>query len=173
MTSTSGSSARSTNAELADRIIADFRVTIGRMKCAMSERLVRLGVSMAQLNIMYTLQRDGTMTMSQLADVLGVSVSNATGLIDRLEERGFVERSRVPEDRRIVMVRVTDAGARLIQENDAMSDELMRDVLDHLDPADLPIVAHVVAELRSAMTETAAQPLPDRFAQTRPANDHR
>ena len=139
----------------------------------MSERLVRLGVSMAQLNIMYTLQRDGTMTMSQLADVLGVSVSNATGLVDRLAERGFVERSRVPEDRRIVMVHVTEAGARLIQENDAMSDELMRDVLDHLDPADLPVVAHVVAELRSAMTETAAKPLPDRFVQTRPAPDHR
>ena len=76
------------------------------MKCAMSERLVRLGISMAQLNIMYTLQRNGVMTMSRLADVLGVSVSSATGLIDRMEERGYIERTRVPEDRRIVLVRV-------------------------------------------------------------------
>ena len=65
---------------------------------------------MAQLHIMYTLQRHGEMTMSQLADVLNVSFSNATGLIDRIEERGFIERIRVPEDRRIVVVRVTDRG---------------------------------------------------------------
>ena len=46
---------------------------MGAMKCAMSERLVRLGISMAQLHIMYTLQRNGEMTMSRLADVLDVS----------------------------------------------------------------------------------------------------
>ena len=90
------------------------------MKCAMSERLVRLGISMAQLNIMYTLQRDGEMTMSRLADVLNVSLSNATGLVDRMEERGFVERTRVPEDRRVVLVRITPAGTRVIEENDAL-----------------------------------------------------
>ncbi len=102
--------------ELQEQIIADFRVTIGAMKCAMSERLVRLGISMAQLHIMYTLERDGEMTMSRLADVLGVSLSNASGLVDRMEERGYIERTRVPEDRRIVLVRVTEAGTRMIQD---------------------------------------------------------
>jgi DNA-binding MarR family transcriptional regulator len=150
--------ARSNADELTDRIIADFRVTIGTMKCAMSERLVRLGISMAQLNIMYTLQRSGVMTMSHLADVLGVSLSNATGLVDRMEERGFIERSRVPEDRRVVLVHVTGAGTRMIQENDALSDELMRKVLARLDPAELPAIAHAVAEVRSALELTAALP---------------
>ncbi len=145
--------------ELTDRIIADFRVTIGAMKCAMSERLVRLGISMAQLNIMYTLQRNGVMTMSHLADVLGVSLSNATGLVDRIEERGFIERSRVPEDRRVVLVRVTEAGTRMIHESDALSDELMRNVLARLDPAELPAIAHAVAEVRSALEATAALPI--------------
>ena len=147
--------------QLTDSIIADFRVTIGAMKCAMSERLVRLGISMAQLNIMYTLQRSGEMPMSRLAELLNVSLSNATGLIDRMEERGFIERTRVPEDRRIVLVHVTEAGTRMIQENDALSDELMRDVLARLDPAELPVIAHAVAEVRSALEATAAQSAPD------------
>jgi DNA-binding MarR family transcriptional regulator len=34
------------------------------------------------------------MTMSHLADVLNVSLSGTSGLIDRMEERGFVERTR-------------------------------------------------------------------------------
>ena len=142
--------------ELADRVIADLRATIGTMKCAMSERLVRLGISMAQLNIMYTLQREGVMTMSHLADTLGASFSNATGLVDRMEERGFIERSRVPEDRRVVLVRVTEAGTRMIEESDAVSDELMRTVLARLDPAELPAIARAVAEVRSALEATAA-----------------
>jgi DNA-binding MarR family transcriptional regulator len=144
--------------ELTDRIIADIRVTMSAMKCAMSERLVRLGISMAQLHIMYTLQRNGVMTMSRLADVLGVSLSNATGLVDRMEERGYVERTRVPEDRRIVLVRVTPAGTGLIQTSDAMSDELMRGVLARLDRAELPAIAHAVAEVREALEAAVIDP---------------
>jgi DNA-binding MarR family transcriptional regulator len=144
--------------DLTDRIIGDLRATIGTMKCAMSERLVRLGISMPQLNIMYTLQRSGVMTMSHLADVLGVSLSNLTGLVDRIEERGFIERSRVPEDRRVVVVQVTVAGTRMIQENDALSDELMRKVLASLEPAELPAIAHAVAGVRFALEATAAVP---------------
>ncbi len=137
--------------EPTERIIADFRATIGAMKCAMSERLVRLGISMAQLNIMYVLQRNGEMPMSRLADVLNVSLSNASGLVDRMEERGFIDRTRVAEDRRVVLVRVTKAGSRVIEENDALSDELMRDVLGRLEPAQLVIIAGAVSEFRSAL----------------------
>ena len=41
-----------------------------QLKCASSERVLRLGISMAQLNILYTLQRSGEMPMSRLAEVL-------------------------------------------------------------------------------------------------------
>ena len=113
---------------------------------------------MAQFHIAVTLQRNGVMTMSRLADLLGVSLSNASGLIDRLEERGYVERTRVPEDRRIVLVRITGPGARLIEENDALSDELMRDVLGHLDPDELPVIARATAGVRTALEATTATP---------------
>ena len=132
---------RATAGDPTEQIIADYRATIVAMKCAMSERLVRLGISMAQLNILYTLHRSGEMSMSRLADVLNVSLSNATGLVDRMEERGLIERTRVPEDRRVVLVRIADAGVRVLEENDAQTDELMRDVLARLDRTQLPIIA--------------------------------
>lgn len=148
--------------DLVTGIIADFRTTMGAIKCAMSERLVRLGISMTQLHIMYTLQRDGVMTMSRLADVLGVSLSNASGLVDRMEERGFVERHRVPADRRVVLVRITEGGTQVLQENDALSDNLMRDILARLDPAELPVIARAARELGTALASSAPQPTPDR-----------
>jgi DNA-binding MarR family transcriptional regulator len=137
--------------DLANAIIADFRATMTQLKCASSERLLREGVSMAQVHIMYTVTRNGEMTMSQLADVLNVSDSNATGLVDRLEERGFIVRDRVPEDRRVVVVKATDAGQRLLREVDALSDEILRAVLGRLDAAQLLGVGQAIADLRQAV----------------------
>ncbi len=151
-----------------DRIIADFRATMTQIKCAMSERLLRLGISMAQLNILYTLRRSGLMPMSRLADVLNVSLSSATGLIDRLEERGYIERTRVPEDRRIVMVHLTPAGVQMIDEQDALADDLLRTVLGRLKPSQLGAIAQATADLRAAL-EATTDPMPDRHPSSMPA----
>lgn len=134
---------------------------MNQVKCASSERLVRKGISMAQLHILYTLQRSGEMPMSRLADVLQVSLSNATGLIDRIEERGFVERTRVPEDRRIVMIRVTDAGRRMLEEVDAISSELLRSVFGRIGRSQVAAVGRAIAELRRGLeAEVGAPPDP-------------
>jgi MarR family transcriptional regulator, organic hydroperoxide resistance regulator len=152
-----------------DGIITDYRATTVAMKCAMSERLVRLGISMAQLNILYTLHRSGEMSMSRLADVLNVSLSNATGLVDRMEERGFIERIRVPEDRRVVRVRIAEAGERVLQENDAQTDDLLRDVLSRLDRTQLHVIARAMADFRASL-EVAVGPLTwDRQSASTPA----
>jgi DNA-binding MarR family transcriptional regulator len=139
-------------------IIADFRAAMNQVKCASSERLVRKGISMAQLHILYTLQRSGEMPMSRLADVLQVSLSNATGLIDRIEERGFVERTRVPEDRRIVMIQVTDAGRRMLEEVDAISSELLRSVFGRIGRSQVAAVGLAIAALRRGLEEEVGAP---------------
>jgi Transcriptional regulators len=143
------------SADPAAAIIADFRAMMTQLKCASSERLLHEGVSMAQIHIMYTVLRHGDMTMSRLADVLNVSDSNATGLVDRMEERGFIQRDRVPTDRRVVLVRVTEAGENLLREVDALSDEILRTVLGRLDPGQLLGVGQAVADLRAAVDATA------------------
>ena len=135
-------------------IIADFRTTMGELKCLGSERLVRLGISMSQLHVMHLLDRHGEMAMSHLADMLGVSVSNATGLIDRVEERGYVERFRVPTDRRIVLVRISDTGRAVLGEVEAGREQILDRILDELDPGQLTRLAAALADLRSALTST-------------------
>ena len=145
---------------------------MNQMKCASSERLVRNGISMAQLHILYTLQRGGEMPMSRLAEVLHVSLSNATGLIDRIEERGFVERTRVPEDRRVVVIRVTDAGRRMLDEVDAISSELLRSVFARIGRTQLAGVGRAIAELRRALEEATGVPSDPQTAHTRaPSTD--
>ncbi len=148
-------------------IIADYRATMTQLKCASSERLLRLGISMAQVHILYTVERNGEMTMSRLAEVLNVSLSSATGLVDRIVERGFIERSHRPEDRRVVLIRVTPAAAQMLEQIDAVSDDLLRSVLGRLGKAQLAGVRQAVADLRVALETMTGQP-----SVPTPAMDH-
>ena len=50
--------------------------------------------------------------MSALADTLLCDASNVTGIVDRLEARGLIERREAPQDRRVKMLAVTPEGTR-------------------------------------------------------------
>ena len=137
-------------------IVADFRASMGELKCVGSERLVRLGISMTQLHVMHMLDRHGELPMSHLAEMLDVSLSAATGLVDRVEERGFVERIRVPNDRRIVLVRITTAGRQMLDDVETLREEIVWRVLDELDATQLAAVAAAMADLRKAVVTALA-----------------
>jgi len=140
-----------TPAETRAAIVADVRASFGELKCLGSERLVRLGISMSQMHVMHLLERHGELTMTHLAETLDVSLSAATGLVDRVEERGFVERIRVPNDRRIVIVRITRAGHQMLEDAEILRTEIIERVLDELDETQLAGVASAVADLRIAV----------------------
>jgi DNA-binding MarR family transcriptional regulator len=146
-----------TRMDLKATILADFRASMGELKCMGSERLVRVGISMSQMHVMHLLDRHGELPMSRLADLLDVSLSAATGLIDRIEERGFVERVRVPTDRRVVLVSITPAGRQMLEEVEVVREGIIRRVLDELDETQLSGVAAAMADLRHAVESTVAQ----------------
>src|SRR3954453_19900734 len=93
----------SASAATLDGIVAGVHDMIAGFRCAGTGRLVKAGVSMTHMHVMWLLQHHGELSMSRLAELLDVSFSNATGIVDRMEERGLGERLRVPDDRRIVL----------------------------------------------------------------------
>lgn len=141
-----------------DRIIADFRGAMSELRCIGSEKLVRVGVSMTQLHVMSMLERHGDMAMSRLAEMIDVSLSSATGLVDRMEERGYLERLRVPDDRRVVLVRISETGRKLLDEIEVLRTEMLRTVLDRMDPDQLDGLARATADLRGALAAGATGP---------------
>ena len=80
---------------------------------------------MTHFHVLTLLRHHNAMPMGKLADILDASMSSATGIIDRMEERGLVERVRVPGDRRIVLVRPTQAGLDLVDEVELVKSEVM------------------------------------------------
>jgi DNA-binding MarR family transcriptional regulator len=68
--------------------------------------------TIAQMRALRAVADRGSCTMGELARALGVSLSSATGLVDRLVERRLVERATNPRDRRVVRVELAAAGKR-------------------------------------------------------------
>jgi DNA-binding MarR family transcriptional regulator len=70
-------------------------------------------LSPVQCHVLHLMEPGQTIPMRRLAEMLSCDASNVTGLIDRLEARGLVERRPSPDDRRVKGLALTPAGARL------------------------------------------------------------
>jgi DNA-binding MarR family transcriptional regulator len=74
-----------------------------------------LGVTPGHVKALLELQPDQPRPMGALAESLHCDASNATWLVDRLEESGLVERGTVPTDRRVKTVVLTPLGVKTRQ----------------------------------------------------------
>lgn len=72
-------------------------------------------VSSAQLNCLLSLYEEGPMPSSQIARHIFVKPSTVTGIIDRLEQKGLVERMRRSPDRRVITIELTSSGKYLAE----------------------------------------------------------
>jgi DNA-binding MarR family transcriptional regulator len=70
-------------------------------------------LSPAQCHVLHLIEPDRPVPMGQIAENLACDASNVTGLVDRLESRGLVRRQPSAGDRRIKVLELTPAGARL------------------------------------------------------------
>jgi DNA-binding MarR family transcriptional regulator len=135
------------------RITSGIHDMIAGFRCAGTGRLVKAGVSMTHMHVMWLLQHHGDLPMSRVAELLDVSFSNATGIVDRMEERGLVERVRVPDDRRVVLVRIGESGIQALEEIEAVKQDRLQAILGHLDPAQLDRVAAALDDMRAAVVQ--------------------
>lgn len=144
--------------DLIDAIVTELQGAIREMRCSSTERLVRRNLSTTQVHVLWLLEHQGAMPMSRLAELLDVSLSAATGLIDRMEERGLIERSRVPDDRRVVLVRPAAGGRLALEENEVVRREQMRSVLGRLGDEQLARVFAAFRDIRAAIEAESGAP---------------
>jgi DNA-binding MarR family transcriptional regulator len=136
-----------------ESLVEELHQMIGSLRCAGTGRMVKAGISMTHLHILWVLEHHGDLPMSRLADLLDVSLSNASGLIDRMEERGLIERVRVPDDRRVVVVKASPEGARIRDEIEALKQDRMRSILGRLAPDQRTRLLEAIGDLRRAVVD--------------------
>lgn len=96
------------------------------------QNLMGRSVSMTHMHVLAKLRLAGPLPMSRLAEALDVSDASATGIVNRMEERGLVERMRDGTDRRVVLVGLTDGGTAALEEIEARGREFFGRLLEQL-----------------------------------------
>jgi DNA-binding transcriptional ArsR family regulator len=85
---------------LALRRVGSIMQLLGQMSAE------RIGINVTDLNCLNIVALTGSMTAGDLARATGLTTASITGVLDRLEEGGFVRRERDPHDRRRVIVKL-------------------------------------------------------------------
>ncbi len=98
------------NDKSAYQLLFDFMLRSKHQWAIVAERN---GLSLVQLHAIGMLMSSDAMPMVQLSALLSCDASYVTGIVDRLQEQGIVERRESPNDRRVKMVGLTPKGRAL------------------------------------------------------------
>jgi DNA-binding MarR family transcriptional regulator len=106
----SGRTSTRTRAATTAEVIDELTAWNPRERMGMFRKWLAGSLSIVHLHVLTILEAGGPLPMGRLADALDVSVASATGIVDRMEQRGLVERRDDDRDRRIVVVHPAPAG---------------------------------------------------------------
>ena len=132
-----------------DEALADaFGAVARRLRERSAETLAPWDITPAHLRALRTLNRHGTMRLSELSDRLEIAPRTATEVVDALQASDLVRRRADPGDRRATLVEVTDHGGEILAEiRGARGIEAGR-VFGRLSPADRAELARILGKLR-------------------------
>jgi DNA-binding MarR family transcriptional regulator len=122
--------------------------TAHALRKAFDRRASGLGVTRAQWKVLFRLTRSPGLRQVELADMLDIEPITLCRIIDRLEEAGFVERTRDPSDRRAWKLQVTKSAQPLMEKLTAVGAELVEEAFAGIDARDIEKVRSVLARVR-------------------------
>jgi DNA-binding MarR family transcriptional regulator len=120
-----------------------------------SARLLReYGLTSSQYNVLRILRGEGKpLPILEIASRTVTVVPGITGLVDRLEQAGFVNRLRCEKDRRIIYVALTDQAMETLAALDEPLLALHRKLLGHLTQAELKEVIRLLEKMREKLLD--------------------
>src|SRR6204780_3119412 len=117
---------------------------------ALSAALADLNLNAAEINALANLGDGGTLNVRQLSEQSGTRASTLTGVIDRLENRGYLSRELDPADRRSFRLPLTEAGQAVAARVLTAVADLERDALARLSATQLAGYHAVITALQEA-----------------------
>jgi len=106
-----------------------------------------IDLTLAQLRVLLVLKAQGSRKMSAIAAVLGIALPTATGIVDNLVRKGFAVREADPQDRRLVICKLSRQGQELINRLWTSGEFHIERLLEGLMPQQLEKAADVAQML--------------------------
>ena len=126
--------------------------TAAVLEHALETALKPSGITATQYNVLRILRGAGPagLCRSEIGERMVRRVPDVTRLLDRLEDTGYIGRTRGDEDRRYVTTRITQKGLDALTELDAVTADFLQARLGHLAPGHVQVLIDVLSELRAA-----------------------
>jgi MarR family 2-MHQ and catechol resistance regulon transcriptional repressor len=115
-------------------------------------------LTLSQYGLIEPLADDGQRRVNELADAAGITGSTATRILDALERRGIVRRTRSADDRRAIAVTLTAEGRRLFEAQRSWVRERERALYDDLPPRQRRMATEVLGRFTELIDELAPGP---------------
>lgn len=96
----------------------------------------------------------GPLRMSEVAERVEISSASLTGIVDRLEQRGLVERERSDSDRRVVTVALTDDGREVLDAAHADFSRRLDEMLEPLSDAERDSLLRLLTKMTTEKVTT-------------------
>src|SRR5262245_38974560 len=126
-----------------------------RLQIRFARLLREHGLTPSQYHVLRILRGEGKpLPILEIASRTVAVVPGITGLIDRLEQAGFVNRLRCEEDRRVIHVALTDQAAKTLADLDEPLLALHRKLLGHLSQGELKDLIRLLEKLRQDRKST-------------------
>ncbi|PYX26624.1 MAG: MarR family transcriptional regulator [Acidobacteria bacterium] len=128
--------------------------TSDALQSRVEAKLKDFGLTGTQYNALRILRGAGAdgIPCSEIGERMITRDPDVTRLLDRLQKRGLVERSRGKQDRRVIYGRITGAGLKLLREMDAPLEKHGREILRHVSQANLKLLIDLLEQIRGGTT---------------------
>jgi len=90
------------------------------------------GFTFPQLSVISILAKNGKQKVSDISEKIGLSDSTVSGILDRLEQKGIIERKRNKDDRRVVKIYLSNGSQEIFQEFHRKREEYFARLLKEL-----------------------------------------
>jgi DNA-binding MarR family transcriptional regulator len=121
-----------------------------RLQHDAEKNLLRIDLTVAELRILRVLREQGSSPMNRFCAETMLSQPSITGLIDKLEERGLVERVRSREDRREVLIAITGKGDQTYSEGMDLHRQFVKKALSALEDDEAHTIVSLLRKLADA-----------------------
>jgi len=122
------------------------------IRTTLDQRFGELGLTSQQAGVLLHVS-DGTTSPRRLADLLGTDTAGMTRLVDRLAEKGYLNRLPATTDRRAITVELTAAGRKLLPKIMPIFDETTKTITAGIPAAALPAVQEALETMRTNLDE--------------------
>ena len=120
------------------------------VRTALDQRFGELGLTSQQAGVLLHVS-GGTTSPRKLADLLGTDTAGMTRLVDRLVEKGYLDRLPAADDRRTITVSLTSAGRKILPAIKPIFDEVADTITADIPAEVLPDVLKALEAMRAAV----------------------